>query len=997
MRSLLRHLTTWRRIYSGFQMDATCGFRVSLVFLCAFAPWREPTSRQGAKAQRKEGVVLNCKPLYVSLALFILPWLAWQRTSHPAAVAVTAFTSSSSLRAAEAATRAHVAASYLNLPLRFEANRGQANSQVKFLSRGSGYSLFLLATEAVLALRSADRRTVNDESEPRRSAFSLRPSSFSALRMRLVGAGPAPRIEGLGELPGKSNYFTGRHPEQWRTQVPAYARVKYQAVYPGVDVVYYGHQRQLEYDFIVAPGADPGAIRLAFTGANKITVDAEGNLVLRTGAGQVRIHRPKVYQEAGGKRREISGSYVRTGRHAFGFRVGDYDVTRPLVIDPILSWSTYLGGNGEDIGRGIAVDASGNAYVTGSTTSTDFPTRNPLQPVYRGGGDFLGDVFVTKVNAAGTALLYSTYLGGAGEDNGLSIAVDASGNAYVTGDTSSPDFPTRNPLQSSLNGREDAFIAKLNPDGSALVYSTWLGGRFNESGYKIVVDASGGAYVAGYTTSPDFPTVNPVQSTFSGFQNGFVARLNPAGTALVYSTFLGGGGDESAVAHGIALDAAGNMYVTGLTNSTSFPTRNPVQATYGGNQDAYVTKLNPSGSAIIYSTYLGGNGEDIGRGIAVDAAGNAYVTGLAASPDFPLVNPLQRTPGGGFAAKLNPVGSLIYSTYINGIGRRVAVDAVGNAWVTGLDYSGVNQDAFVRKLNAEGSALVYSTLWGGSRDESGLDIAVDGLGNAWVTGFTRSSDFPTVGALQSGFGGGNNDAWLLKLGADVVTASAASYSTAALTSKAIVAAFGQNLATTTQAASALPLPTSLAGTQVRVKDSAGTERLAPLFFVSPGQINYQIPAGTAAGAAAVTVINGDGGMSTGIIRIVATGPALFSLDQSGSGAAAAVDAFTGAGGPFAATRANGEPNIIAFFGTGLGEDATDVDGNVGGSMEARIGRDPATSPGDPMIVLYAGRAPGFVGLNQLNMVLPVGILPGTYLVVVRRNGVQSNPVTVMIR
>src|SRR5262249_54198954 len=374
------------------------------------------------------------------------------------------------------------------------------------------------------------------------------------------------------------NYLIGSDPRRWHTHIPTYAKVRYRSVYPHIDLVFYGQQRQLEYDFALAPGADPQAIKLAFTGAGKITIDDRGNLNLQAAGGQIRMHRPRIYQDVEGVRREIPGSYVLTGKHTIGFSLGDYDTTRPLVIDPVLSYSTYLGGNGEDVGRGIAVDASGNVYVTGSTTSTDFPTRNPMQPAYRGGGDFLGDVFVTKVNAAGTALLYSTYLGGTGEDNGLSIAVDASGNAYVTGGTSSSDFPTRKPLQASLNGRQDAFIAKLNPAGSDLVYSTYLGGRFDEAGYKIVIDAIGQAYVAGYTTSPDFPTVNPLQPTFNGFQNGFIARLNPAGSALLYSTFLGGGGEESAVAHGIAVDAAGNMYVTGLTNSTSFPTRNPAQA-----------------------------------------------------------------------------------------------------------------------------------------------------------------------------------------------------------------------------------------------------------------------------------------------------------------------------------------------------------------------------------------------------------------------------------
>ncbi|MBI2829078.1 MAG: SBBP repeat-containing protein, partial [Acidobacteria bacterium] len=429
----------------------------------------------------------------------------------------------------------------------------------------------------------------------------------------------------------------------------SYARVRYESVYPGVDLVYYGNQRQLEYDFVVAPGADPGAIKLAFEGARSIERDASGNLILRTAGGDLRMHKPVVYQEVGGVKRLIPGRYVVASKQQVGFHVAAYDRSKPLVIDPVLVYSTFLGGSGNDFGFRIAVDSAGNAYVTGGTDSTNFPgpggiAAPKLGSSAKGAG---GDVFVTKLNPAGTALVYSTYLGGSGNDGGIGIAVDSAGNAYVTGTTNSADFPTTlGAFDVTFNGVQDVFVTKLNPAGSALVYSTYLGGSGFERPNGIAVDSAGNAYVMGRTTSTistnpllNFPTtagafqtIAPGGDAFNP-QDVFVTKLNPAGSALVYSTFLGGNRNDEGV--GMAVDSAGNAYVTGFTTSTNFPTTAGAFAgTLGGPQDAFVTKLDAAGSDLVYSTYLGGSGGSLGIGIAVDSAGNAYVTGQAFS-NFP--------------------------------------------------------------------------------------------------------------------------------------------------------------------------------------------------------------------------------------------------------------------------------------------------------------------------------------------------------------------------
>jgi hypothetical protein len=730
-------------------------------------------------------------------------------------------------------------ASYGKLPLSFEANQGQTGAGVRFLARGGGYTIFLTADEAVLTLKKSSVVSGQSSVAPTfRSAGARVAPTFrsadaglksgataslgkpttdngprttgSVLRMKLVGANAKATVTGAEELPGKSDYFIGNDPKKWRTNVPSYAQVKYEGVYPGVDLVYYGNQRQLEYDFVVAPGADPNQIKLSFAGAEGMRVDAaSGDLVLKVGEEEVRFQRPAVYQPAVAavydrRRRsqsaataELDGTFVLASNNEVAFRVAGYDRSRPLVIDPVLSYSTYLGGSSYDEGFGIAVDSAGSAYVTGVTISSDFPTANPLQSTLGGGAGPHGeDAFVAKLNPAGTALVYSTYLGGSDLDGGWGIAVDAAGDAYVTGWTESTDFPTANPVQSSFGGGEDAFVAKLNPAGTALVYSTYLGGSSEDIGRCIAVDATGNAYMTGLTNSADFPTANPLQPSYGGDGDAFVAKLNAAGSALVYSTYLGGtGGDYG---YGIAVDAAGNAYVTGIAGSTDFPTTNPPTncGNCGSNNDgAFVAKLNPAGSALLYVTFLGGGTP---YSIAVDATGNAYITGYTDSTDFPTANPLQPSFGGGgdaFVAKLNPAGSaLVYSTYLGGSGYDegfgIAVDAAGNAYVTGQTSStdfptanslqssnhGGNGDAFVAKLNPAGSALVYSTYLGGSGYDYGTGIAADAAGNAYLAGFTRSTDFPTANPLQSSNGGGG-DALVVKLSpAPAVTLSTNSLS-----------------------------------------------------------------------------------------------------------------------------------------------------------------------------------------------------------------------------
>jgi hypothetical protein len=705
---------------------------------------------------------------------------------------------------------------YANLPLSFEANHGQTAREVKFLSHGKGYVLFLTSDEAVLALRKPDGGSRETEArraklkignskldstngiarplikgvEPPINGFESRSASSEsgaqiALRMKLLGANPAARVRGEEELPGKANYFFGNNPAKWRTNVPTYAKVSYKNVYRGVDLVYYGKQGRLEHDFVVSPGADVGRIRLRLEGSKKVALDAGGNLLLAVEGGEVRFERPLIYQEDSGGRQEIPGGYVLNGAREVALKVGPYDRSKPLVIDPVVAYSTYLGGNSDGQGDGIAADSSGNAYVTGWTASTNFPTSAGAYQTSLVGGT---NAFITKLNPTGSALVYSTYLGG-GSDYGIAIAVDSSGDAYVAGTTYSSSFPTtQGAFQTSLAGYENAFVAALNPTGSALLYSTYLGGNSYDWAYGIAVDSSRNAYVSGGTSSTNFPVSDEAfQTTYGGGgDDAFVTKLNPTGTKLVYSTYLGG--SRTDYVGSIALDSSANAYVTGVTHSSNFPTTleafQAKQPECSGCSGAFVSKLNPTGTALVYSTYLGGSTYDFGSGVAVDGSGDAYVTGGTSSSDFPTEHPLQSALKGrqnAFVTELSPEGSsLVYSTYLGGsgsdFGESIALDPQGDAYVTGSTsspdfpgasastiepgYNGAFADGFVAAVQAGGGSLLYSTYGGGTGDNYGIGIAVDSSQDVYVTGTTSpgptgplpafgSFDFPTTpGAFQ---------------------------------------------------------------------------------------------------------------------------------------------------------------------------------------------------------------------------------------------------------
>jgi hypothetical protein len=643
----------------------------------------------------------------------------------------------------------------------FEQNAGQSDPKVRFLLRGSGYGIFITPGEVVLTLAPD---------------HSIR----STLRLNFPGANPTAEVSGLEPFPGRVHYVTGRDASKWRANITTFHKVRYHGLYAGIDLILYQGESSLEYDFQVAPYADASRVRLSLRGAHRLAIDSSGDLVVSLSDSEIRMRRPEIYQRLDGEKgqkRLVRARYVLEGDDHVGFQIGSYDRSRPLVIDPVLSYSSYLGGSGNDNAVAVAVDAAGNSYLTGDTVSPDFPLSEPAQSQPAG----QKDVFVTKVNAAGTAWLYSTYLGGGGNDSGRAIAVDSSGNAYVAGLTGSLDFPVVNPYQAALAGLQNAFVAKLNQTGSGLIYSTYLGGSSIDQANGIAVDSSGAVFVAGDTVSSNFPTRNPLQASLAGGKDGFVTKIDPSGASLAYSTFLGGSANDTARA--IALDASGNANVVGETASSNFPILNAIKVLLTGLSDAFVSKINAAGSAFIYSTYLGGSANDGAYGVAVDAAGNSAVTGATSSPNFPAKNALRATAVGGldaFVVKLNPSGSaFLYSTYLGGtsddIGLAVAMDGSGNVYVAGQTSSsdfpvqgavqtvyGGNLDGFVTGISASGASLLYSTFLGGSSPDGAVGIASDSLGNAVVTGGTSSGNFPAVSALQPYLAGGQ-DAFVARL------------------------------------------------------------------------------------------------------------------------------------------------------------------------------------------------------------------------------------------
>jgi hypothetical protein len=694
--------------------------------------------------------------------------------------------------------------SELRLPLSFEPNRGQTDRRVKYRSRGNRYELFLTDSEAVLALSARNERLLAQQAH-----VPVKPAdAVSIMRMRLKNARPA-AVKGENMLPGVLNYITGNDPLKWRTGIETYARVRYAGIYPGIDLVYYGSEGQLEFDFVVAPGADPKHICMGFNGISGLHLDAENNLILTLTDRQIAFHKPVAYQEIDGMRRPVEGHFRLAANNTVAFALGEYDHSTTLVIDPVLAYSTYLGGNFFDVVQALAVDQSGDAYVTGSADSCDFPTTpSSYEPVLPNCSVSQGAIFVTKLNSQGTGLVYSTFVtSGTATSSGYgwAIAVDGSGNVYVAGQ-SGGGLPVTPGAYESVNNAAansgiNGFVLKLNSSGTGLLYSTYLGGSYGADAiYAIAIDSSGEAYVAGTALSSDFPTTNGAFQTLDttpGAPYSFVSKLNATGSALVYSTYLLGNGTINSYsaptgqANGIAVDSAGNAYVVGTTADESFPvTRGVFQPNYSTNSSnlaifrftGYVTKLDPTGAHEVYSSYLGGSYVSGAQGVAVDSTGYAYVTGWTAGGNITTPSAYQTVAPGdnAYVVKVNPTGSaLTYATYLGGscltggiipgdAGFAISIDVSGDAFIAGqtcsLDFpvtsnaiqttlAGANtsDSAFLAELNPSGSQILFSTYIGGSYGGDHANaVGLDGHQNAYIAGLTHSYSFPsTTGAFQA--------------------------------------------------------------------------------------------------------------------------------------------------------------------------------------------------------------------------------------------------------
>ncbi|HWB84565.1 MAG TPA: SBBP repeat-containing protein [Bryobacteraceae bacterium] len=861
---------------------------------------------------------------------------------------------------------------YPKLPIAFEPNQGQSPAGVDYVVRAGGHTLLLRATRTEMVTPGAKVTAVLE-----RARKTARPEASQLLA-------------------GTVSYLRGNDRTHWVFNVPTYAAVRYHDVYPGIDVSYYSGSDGLEYDYIVAAGSDPARIRIRFNGIQGMRVDVAGDLVLNTASGEIRYHKPSIYQEIGGVRHAVAGGYEIRGTRA-RFWIGHYDHTRALVIDPTLTWATYFGSSSQEDVYGTALDATSHTYLTGSTVSSV--------------GDL--DFFITRLNPDGTAAAGSTVIaGGSLDDQAQALAVDASGNVYVTGYTDSDDFPTANVSQTvnTAGFGYDGFILVIDPTFKSLLYSTFLGGSDTDVAYGIVLDSANDAYLVGATLSTDFPTTRGVtQVANAGGADAFVAEFDATGQ-LLFSTYLGGGTDD--VGYGIAIDSGGNIYVTGYTKSTNFPLKGaPLQSQNAGGatgEDAFVAKFIPRG-LLTYATYLGGNGDDSGQGIAVDATGGVYVTGQTASTNFPLAQAYQSTLSGtsdAFVARLTPAGdALTFSTFLGGsgddIGNTIVIDGANNSYIAGAttstDFptsnafqtvSGGAADAIVASFSSTG-ALAFSSYLGGNGSDTARSAALNCATGLVVVGNTASTNFPaTAGVAQTKYAG-NTDGFVAKIGAGGGATSisaggvvnGATFANAPVAPGSLISIFGSNLASAPALANTTPWTGTLGGTSVTINGAP-----APMYYASPGQANVQVPYETATGDASLTVSGCGGASAPATFTVAQAAPYLF---QSADGSVIAQNQDFSINGPNNPAEAG---SVVTIYLTGIGP----VDNPVPtGSAAPLSPLSNATLPKSATIggwdstIFFLGLTPQFVGLAQANLVVP-SLSPGTYPVVITIGGVASN-------
>lgn len=935
-------------------------------------------------------------------------------------------------------------------PVAFEPNVGQTDTSVKYLAHSAHSTLWL--TEKGAVLETARGRGRN--------------SGNVVLNLRFAGANRAPRLEAEEPRTGVSNYFIGRDPQQWHTGVPQFGKVRYRNLYPGIDAVFYGNAGELEYDFVVQPGADPGKIRLAFDGAERIRADAAGDLVVTISGVEIRSRKPRIYQQAKDGAEQVSGHYTVQGKRRAGFVIDGYDPARPLVVDPVLSYASFLGGNGSDSVNAMTIDPQGFVYLAGSTNSGNFPRKNAI---YSGVSNATDVAFISKFNLSETgadSLVYSTFLGGNISDEAFGIALDPSDNVYVTGRTLSTDFPLKNAFQSSFvtttnctnaagtaTACEHAFITEIAAAENALIYSSYLGGSYEDEALAIGVDSRGNAYVTGRTTSTDFPMAGtPYQDSLKGTESAFLCKVTPKGTSLAYSTYLGGTASDEAVT--MAVTPAGMVYIAGIAGSTNFPTTSnayqPNQS--GGPGDSFfsVFNLNQTGSSsLTYSSYLGAvDGTTEINDIVVDASGFVYLTGATNADDFPVTSSAFRSHyagsyspdsdgvagvGDAFITKLNISSSgsaqLVYSTYLGGAfddqGFGIAVDNLGHITVAGqTDSAGfpVTGDAiqgfdagpsptnqgFIARFDPTKSgnaSLLYSTFLGGDNDDGLFAVAINPTGTLVIAAGAYSSPNPpiTPTAYQTSYGGGSSNAYIAEInftGSGSVPKSVvngASLVNTGLSPGLIFTLTGSGFGPTAPETGGVDehgrVPTTLDGVQVMVDNIP-----APLLYVSADQINAVAPyeLGNRLGdtVAIQVYYNGIGGYLISNMVVIAA-PAIFT---SGNGQGIILNQDGSLNGP-------NEPaptgSTVRIFGTGEGLiQPAGVDGEFVGFQDEPQPVLPVgvTIGGVNAAITYRGTVPGlFEGFFEADAVIPAGTPAGANPVVLSVGGIQSTPVNVVVK